>query len=253
MNKEKNKNKKLFSDAFPEVLGQKIRPKIHSDIHTILKTAEIDTNNITYRKPKENEIPEMLNLHKEWFPIDYTEQYFKIIVENKNKQYISIAAVCNIKGNEYIIGMILAECKSEQQYNSQVPDRYKRSSFFENKYQYVYIMTFGVIDEFRGVGLASSLLERLVNEVRKVNCGVLMLHVVDYNKTAIGFYAKNGFQDVTTIKNYYRINEDIYDTKVMVRFLETDGFIKSFWKIILALLLFIPFVIRSWLCRKRTN
>jgi ribosomal protein S18 acetylase RimI-like enzyme len=254
MEKEKKKSKKLFSDAFPEVMGQKTRPKIHAEVHKILKQTDISVDHITYRRPLINEIPELLNLHKEWFPIEYTEQYFKDIIENKNGIFISIAAVVNIEDSEYIIGLILAECKPERQYNSQVPERYRRSSFFENnRYQYIYIMTFGVVDECRGLGMGSKLLDRLVTEVRKVNCNVLYLHVVDYNKTAIRFYERNEFQAVSTIRNYYRIQNDIYDTKVMIRFLQTDGYIKVFWKAIVAILLFIPFLIKSWLCRKKMN
>jgi ribosomal protein S18 acetylase RimI-like enzyme len=247
----KKKSKKLFSDAFPEISGSKQRPKIHSELHTLLKTNEIDIEKINYRRIRESEQDQLISLHKEWFPVEYSEQFFKEILDNKNGTFITVAAVYSLDSEDYILGSILAECKPEIHYNSQVPEKFRHNTFFENKFRYVYIMTFGVIDECRNMKLGTKLIDKLVSEVRKVNTAVLYLHVVDYNKTAIGFYQKNGFKDVTTIKNYYNINGDIYDTKVMIRLLPTDSVFKSVYKALIALILFLPFLIKSLLCKKR--
>jgi ribosomal protein S18 acetylase RimI-like enzyme len=253
MEKEpKKKTKKLFSDAFPEKLGQKLRPKIHSNIHNKINPKEIDLGKISYRRLQIHDLPEVMNLHREWFPIEYTEQYFKDIIDNKNNSYISIAATYLLNNNEEnILGLILAECKEERHYNSQVPEGLRKTSWINNKYKYIYIMTLGVVDECRGIGFAGLLLNKLITEVRKVNSAVLYLHVVDYNTTAIKYYLKNGFIEASLIKNYYHIKDDVYDTKVMVRQLETDSLVKSFYKVFIAIMLFIPFLIKSILCNRK--
>ena len=68
----------------------------------------------------------------------------------------------------------------------------------------VYIMTLGVVDEFRGKGIASELL-KMVREMAEQQQSIKMvqLHVVVYNQSAIGFYRKNGYELIERISNHY--------------------------------------------------
>ena len=59
-----------------------------------------------------------------------------------------------------------------------------------------YIMTLGVIDECRTLGLGTRLLQELLQylETFYPQCEMLYLHVVDYNAAAIKFYCeRNSF------------------------------------------------------------
>jgi len=73
---------------------------------------------------------------------------------------------------------------------------------FCKEYLGAYIMTIGVVDECRRLGLGTMLL----NEVTKVinqswsHCEIIYLHVVDYNEAAIRFYEKNNFRTLKRIK-----------------------------------------------------
>ena len=60
---------------------------------------------------------------------------------------------------------------------------------------------------YRNNGIASELLEYLVNLGINNNCLNITLEVRRSNITAINFYQKNGFKKVSTRKNYYN-NED---------------------------------------------
>jgi ribosomal protein S18 acetylase RimI-like enzyme len=53
-----------------------------------------------------------------------------------------------------------------------------------------YIMTIGVVDECRRLGLGTQLLNKAIQVLKKYwsACEILYLHVVDYNESAIRFY-----------------------------------------------------------------
>lgn len=87
-------------------------------------------------------------------------------------------------------------------------DLYRAKNFDEGSYttwlsnlisckDYVgaYIMTIGIVDECRRLGLGSRLLNYTIEYLQNnyTNCEIIYLHVVDYNESAIRFYEKNGF------------------------------------------------------------
>lgn len=61
--------------------------------------------------------------------------------------------------------------------------------------------------QFRKNGLASILLNHLIELGLKNNCENITLEVRESNKTAINFYVKHGFKKLSIRKNYYK-NED---------------------------------------------
>jgi ribosomal protein S18 acetylase RimI-like enzyme len=66
-------------------------------------------------------------------------------------------------------------------------------NLFCREYLGAYIMTIGVIDECRRLGLGTMLLEKTI-EILQQNwtiCEVIYLHVIDYNESAIRFYERN--------------------------------------------------------------
>ncbi len=53
----------------------------------------------------------------------------------------------------------------------------------------IYIMTLGVIDEFRQKGVGKMLVNRIIQIGKKYqNIKLVSLHVISYNKAAIRFY-----------------------------------------------------------------
>ena len=62
-----------------------------------------------------------------------------------------------------------------------------------------------VNEEFRNNGIATSLLKEM--EIRHESAQNITLEVRESNITAINFYKKNGFNEITKRKHYYK-NED---------------------------------------------
>ena len=88
-------------------------------------------------------------------------------------------------------------CKALTQYYDNEDPREQVKYLFHDERPSCYIMTLGVIDECRKLGLGTLLIEETFQIVRTKYPMVqfLYLHVVDYNEAAIRFYKeKNGFK-----------------------------------------------------------
>ena len=82
-----------------------------------------------------------------------------------------------------------------------------------------YIMTIGVIDECRKLGLGTQMIHYTIDFVEKnfPECTNIWLHVVDYNVSAIKFYLKNNFTKFRKLKRHYYIDRKEYDAIVLYK------------------------------------
>jgi ribosomal protein S18 acetylase RimI-like enzyme len=84
-----------------------------------------------------------------------------------------------------------------------------------------YIMTIGVVDECRRLGLGTKLIDETVRILHRdfPQCSLLYLHVVTYNESAIRFYLneRNGFIRFNEIKDHYVIFEKNYDAVTLYK------------------------------------
>ena len=231
----------IFSEAFPPDKDGR-RPKIltYSSTHDLLKeqndTIKMDPRKIIYKPLTEADITEIKNLHKEWFPIEYDDDYFKKIFINKYSSYFTIGAFYPIENNstkkEIIIGMALCEYRPVSDYFIKHTSREAIKEICHNidfneevssylkcqDYICVYIMTIGVLDEYRKLHIGSTLIQKIYEEALIDNlCVGVYLDVIYYNKSAMIFYEKNGFKKVSTIKNYYDIKGKFYDSDVFLK------------------------------------
>lgn len=69
----------------------------------------------------------------------------------------------------------------------------------------VYILTLGVAEGHRHLGIASQLIQRVVAHAKRQLSRAVYLHVIEYNMAALHFYRKNGFEELTTLRNFYYI------------------------------------------------
>ena len=69
----------------------------------------------------------------------------------------------------------------------------------------LYILTLGVAEGFRHLGIASRLVAFVVQHARDSLCRAVYLHVIDYNKAAIQFYRRNDFEELALIRRFYKI------------------------------------------------
>ncbi|KAI8366889.1 n-alpha-acetyltransferase 50, NatE catalytic subunit [Blakeslea trispora] len=73
----------------------------------------------------------------------------------------------------------------------------------------IYMMTLGVLQQYRRLGLGSVLLSYMMDYARQnpmITC--LYLHVQTVNQAAIGFYLQHGFRIQQVVQDYYKLAEN---------------------------------------------
>lgn len=163
-----------------------------------------------------SDIPEVKRLCKEWFPIEYPDVWYTDITSN-HKFY----SVCAIYRSQ-IIGLIVAEIKEKgnlPKEDSEIlapdnicPSFLGRGNGRKSNQRLGYILSLGVVKEFRKNGIASFLLDNLVahitnpyNDPPTDDVRALYLHVLTTNSQAIAFYEHRGFRAHLFLPYYYAI------------------------------------------------
>lgn len=163
-----------------------------------------------------SDIPEVKRLCREWFPIEYPDVWYSDITSNS--KFYSVCAIYRYQ----IIGLIVAEIKetgnlpkedSEILGSDNICPSFFGASKGRNFNQRLgYILSLGVVKEFRKNGIASFLLDNLVahltnpyNDPPTDNVRALYLHVLTTNSQAIAFYEHRGFRAHLFLPYYYAI------------------------------------------------
>ena len=68
------------------------------------------------------------------------------------------------------------------------------------------ILNIGIDPDFKRHGHGTALLNHLIEELRKRHIGEILLEVRAGNKSAIRFYKRQGFKEISVRKNYYMKN-----------------------------------------------
>jgi len=68
------------------------------------------------------------------------------------------------------------------------------------------ILNIGIDSDFQRKGYGTALLNHLIEELKKRNIGEILLEVRVGNKSAIQFYKRQGFEEISVRKNYYTKN-----------------------------------------------
>eukprot|EP00980_Cylindrotheca_fusiformis_P019727 scaffold6898_cov123-Cylindrotheca_fusiformis.AAC.4 len=141
-------------------------------------------------------------LHEEWFPVAYQEEFYDNLVHGKMFQtndplYTNLVCDEDDDIKACIVGMFvkggILNHASRQLLLPDWPSRH------DNVF---YIMTLGTVPEFRHEGLATSLIAELEQIVKEdQGCGAMYLHVITSNKAAIRFYERLKFWRVQEIES----------------------------------------------------
>jgi ribosomal protein S18 acetylase RimI-like enzyme len=169
---------------------------------------------ITFRFLQSGDQSEVKSLCHDWFPIKYPDTWYDDIVHDK--KYFALAA-CDIS-TKRIVALIIANifplgnCNHEDQ------------KILHRKFSYTtsvcYILILGVVKEYRRQGLASILLENLLNKLYKYEtCKAIYLHVLYSNKQAIEFYQSKLFQYRIHLPYYYLIQGEHLDAYCFARYI----------------------------------
>ncbi|XP_054794271.1 uncharacterized protein LOC129299812 [Prosopis cineraria] len=81
----------------------------------------------------------------------------------------------------------------------------------------LYIMTLGVLEPYRRLGVGTRLMNHMLDLSSKENMSEVYLHVHTDNEDAINFYKKLGFETTERISNYYRNAIVIKDYYVLTK------------------------------------
>ncbi|KAG5832116.1 hypothetical protein ANANG_G00287690 [Anguilla anguilla] len=142
----------------------------------------------------------------DWFPIEYPDSWYHDITSNR--KFFSLAATFK----EGIVGMIVAEIKSRTKVHKEDGDIL--ASSFPVDTQVAYILSLGVVKEFRKHGIGSLLLDSLkehISTTAQDHCKAIYLHVLTTNNTAIHFYENRDFKQHHYLPYYYSIRGVLKD------------------------------------------
>ena len=239
MSKEEETDLLLYSESFPlDENKERKKMKPIAECHKLLKDVKIDPSQIIYKPLTPENVDEVKKLHQEWFPVKYEDEFFNRTLINNNGQYFSVAAFYSIQSgeNEYkevILGLIICQWVYVDPYffkmtNKKLAKEITESLNFEEEaklflyhekfYHAVYIMSLGVIDECRKMGIATSMLKSIYNySIYYELCVGVYLNVITDNYSGKKFYEKNGMVLVNNIKDFYVIEDKKYDCDVYVK------------------------------------
>lgn len=147
-----------------------------------------------------SDIPEVKKLCAEWFPIEYPDVWYQEIATNP--KFYSLAATYYSR----IIGLIVCEIKQKSKLNKEDADILAPG--FPNTVQVAYILSLGVVVDFRNHGIGSLLLDSLLSNLttkEHINCKAAYLHVLSTNQNAIHFYERRNFGAHSYLPYYYSI------------------------------------------------
>lgn len=153
-----------------------------------------------------NDIDSVKLLCGDWFPIEYPDSWYQDITSNK--KFFSLAAT--FRGG--IVGMIVAEIKGRTKVHKEDGDIL--ASSFPVDTQVAYILSLGVVKEFRKQGIGSLLLDSLkehISTTAQDHCKAIYLHVLTTNNTAIHFYENRDFRQHHYLPYYYSIRGVLKD------------------------------------------
>lgn len=197
---------RVWSNAWPEEAASQIEAK--AEAHKLLKAnvERINLRNIYFRRLSIDDIGELKNLHDEWFPMNYQESFYQRVLK-KNV----IAVGCFVKSMptpehpvelEITLGAILTKVRPNDPEAAEILQQRGQGNYLVSWLSWIkrmvtcapvpgaYIMTLGVVDECRRLGIGTKLIDQTISILRNEyqTCHLLYLHVVRYNETAIKFY-----------------------------------------------------------------
>ena len=133
---------------------------------------------ISFNKFNSVEIPSVLSIEEKNSDYPWSQLQFTTSIENSNN--LCYCRSLNGKTIGYLIAM-LAEDTAD-------------------------IQNIGIDTDFQRKGYGTALLNHLIEELRKRDIGEIFLEVRAGNKSAIQFYKRQGFEEISVRKNYYTKN-----------------------------------------------
>ncbi|CAO3671865.1 unnamed protein product [Rhizopus stolonifer] len=124
-----------------------------------------------------NNLGQVRALHKTLFPVSYSDNFYTDLLEAAYYNDVCVGVVC---------------CRKEKDEES--PEKFK-----------LYMMTLGVLEPYRKLGLGKRMVEYILEQAELSNdISKVYLHVQVTNTEALEFYKKSTFELIETQKDYYK-------------------------------------------------
>ncbi|XP_015689504.1 histone acetyltransferase MCC1 isoform X2 [Oryza brachyantha] len=170
---------------------------------------------IEYRPIQPSDLEVLENIHLALFPIRYEREFFLNVVNGNG--IISWGAVDTSRSDDRrdeLIGFVTTRMIAAQ--DSEIEDLFRYNSSRKGL-TLLYILTLGVVESYRNLGIASSLVREVIKYAASIsNCRGVYLHVISYNQPAISFYNKMLFKLVRRLPQFYYIRGQHYDSYLFV-------------------------------------
>ncbi|SVB62172.1 uncharacterized protein METZ01_LOCUS215026 [marine metagenome] len=149
--------------------------------------------NCILRRTELGDIIPVIEINLKTLPEHYSDYFYESLLEELPEAFI----VAEISGK--IVGYIM--CKMEHGFSN-----FKKLGFVKKGH----VVSVAVIDEHRGKGFGSVLVNEAIKGVKIRQCSELYLEVRCSNNDAVRLYEKLGFSIIQRLKAYYRDGEDAY-------------------------------------------
>ncbi|GAB4826432.1 Histone acetyltransferase mcc1 [Ancistrocladus abbreviatus] len=186
---------------------------MHHNSMVDLKSSRHPT--ISYRPIRPSDLQILEQMHADLFPIRYESEFFHSVVSGRD--IVSWGAVdCsrpNAQGDE-LVGFVTTKLVLAKE--SEISDLLRCDSSTSDQ-TLVYILTLGVVESYRNLGIASALIREVIKYASNIaTCRAVYLHVISYNAPAIHLYKKMSFKCVRRLYGFYLINGQHYDAYLFV-------------------------------------
>lgn len=177
--------------------------------------------NIVYRPIHPSDLAVLESIHVALFPIRYELEFFLNVVNGRD--IVSWGAVDRSRpgslGDE-LIGFVTTRIVPASE--SELVDMLGCNSSRSDQIL-VYILTLGVVEPYRQLGIASTLVQEVIKYASSMsNCRAVYLHVIDYNDPAILFYKKMSFKLERRLMKFYYIGGQHYDSYLFVHYVNNQ-------------------------------
>ena len=150
-------------------------------------------NGAIFRRCEPSDLIGVMEINMKTLPEHYSDYFYESLLEELPEAFI----VAEISGK--IVGYIM--CKMEHGFSN-----FKKLGFVKKGH----VVSVAVIDEHRGKGFGSVLVNEAIKGVKIRQCSELYLEVRCSNNDAVRLYEKLGFSVIQRLKSYYRDGEDAY-------------------------------------------
>ncbi|PKA53261.1 hypothetical protein AXF42_Ash009991 [Apostasia shenzhenica] len=170
---------------------------------------------IVYRPIQPSDLEVLEHIHASLFPIRYEREFFLNVVNGRGIISWGAADISRPDGRiDELIGFVTTRIITAKE--SEIDDLLPYDASMKGQ-TLVYILTLGVVQQYRNLGIATSLVREVIKYASSItSCRAVYLHVIDYNVPAIYFYQKMLFKLVRKLAKFYYIEGQHYDSYLFV-------------------------------------